>query len=97
MQGLGCWIRLHFEIYLALVGSAAVFISGGVRRNMQQIARTSIRAAPTSITASAKFNAFVAFTAWASSLRSTSGVAVVAPPSNTAVKRTAYRRRLPLR
>jgi hypothetical protein len=57
----------------------------------------NVSGTPARIAASARFNAFVAFTAWASSLRSTSGVAVVAPPSNTAVKRTAYRRRLPLR
>ncbi len=57
----------------------------------------NVSVALASIASSAKFNAFGAFTAWASSLRSTSGVAMVAPPSNTAVKRTAYRRRLPLR
>ena len=57
----------------------------------------NVSVAPASLAASARFNAFGMFTAWASSLRLTSGVAVVAPPSNTAVKRTAYRRRLPLR
>ena len=57
----------------------------------------NVSVAPASIAVGTRFNAFVAFTVWASSLRSTSGVAVVAPPSNTAVKRTAYRRRLPLR
>ncbi len=57
----------------------------------------NVSVAPVSIAASARFSAFGAFTAWASSLRSISGVVVVALPSNTAVKRTAYRRRLPLR
>jgi len=57
----------------------------------------NVSVAPASIVASARFNAFGAFTARASWLRSTSGAAAVAPPSNTAVKRTAYRRRLPLR
>jgi len=71
--------------------------SASAAATVSRAARGNVSVAPASIAASTTFNAFVAFAVRPSSPRSTSGVAVVAPPSNTAVKRTACRRRLPLR
>lgn len=124
--GRGCRaVRSHAQIlsknrqrstYNTLVGSAAVFISGGVRRNMEQVARTSVKATSASVGAAFARSACVSVnatvllhvharlgvsrSAWPTAGRLGFGchrVILRAPPSNTAVKRTAYRRRLPLR
>src|SRR6185437_2140667 len=43
MHGLGCWIRLHFEIYLALVGSSCWFVVSCVSPSFALACRPSPR------------------------------------------------------
>jgi hypothetical protein len=71
--------------------------SAGVGANIARATCGNTRVASVSGVADARFTAYVALTARASLLRSTPGVAMVAPPSNTASKRTAFRGRLTLR